>query len=764
MFDNNISAIKSNINFTTVQEGISSRVISFISKDKYDFGITAGDVIRYDTTRNSYVKSFADTPDSAEVFGIVESVNSNQDLLVVTNGSINLVSDKINTKFSNSIDTGRNDIYFLSGVTPGYLEDYAPEFNNFVIKPIYYNAPHNNFTGIVRNYLGYKLFNSKYNNPLAILVTYSQDMTKALFYSESAQLFFIKNVTYSSNNFYFNNIYYFTKSELEAESNKQISFNLSSGVCDVKISNDGKEILLFNKLLKKIYYIHIESLNDIKLKFLIELDIVGSPADLLLAVDDEVTCFTVASKSLERENSVNDTQLNSYELCSKIEFWKRNINNKVNPYNWRRTHNTQAKGFLFSKSLSIANNGLERDEIYVNGGIHRVSDLWCKEKNFCISYNTLIQDQIDYKSKITHISYNRYSENTKNLIKNDGYTFSEILQLRGICSFQPSYINGLTYQKWVAPQTIYGLGGLTFFYTNHNLVTDLPENKRYSCRFDLNHYKILSKENNYYIDDPSYKKDCFLYDELIRPSAGYSLGEYNNTIGKTLNNSIKQLLQLSNRMTINSVISDYDTPPTYDIPTYSKNAFLSKIKTTETFTLVALLYEYINHNTNLKAKHLIISKYPFYAVDNKNVLQYYSRSDEYKRIVPNDGTNFGYIVSFKNSTIGSQEFEKYFRSFTPIDVIPYSFSNETTVSNFNIDQLNYFELFTSNNYFFICTPSKVLVWNYSSSTYNIIEYPNLDKSYFWYNTNGEFFKLNDKVLKYDNSSQLFVEQGFVEQG
>jgi len=756
--DGNYSTINQSISSFKVEEGVSSRILVSIPYQKYDTGITGGDVIFFDNSsgpvNGTYRKSKADSPNTAEVFGIVESSNGDTgDINVVISGSINLPTRNIFNTNNTSLNLGSNDVYFLSGQTAGALENYPPTTENYIIKPIYLNAPHGSFTGLVRNYLGFKNPSEFIYNPDQTLSTFSEDMSKSLTYNEATQRFIVNDVSYSSNTFNSTEKYVFDKFDLETAASQSIDFLLTSDY-DSKISDDGKHILLFGKPSKKIYYIYINNSNDIQLKRTIDVDLVGNPDDLLWAVDNEVTCFTVGTRSLDREAARYDTQINAYQLSSKIEYWKRNVNNTSSPFRWRRVHNTQAKGFLFSKSLSFINNGMERDELYTNGGIHRVSDIWCKNKNFTISYKTLIEDQIEYNSKISTMSYDRYNDDIRNLIS-EGLTSAGIFRLTGICSNIPSWPNGISSQNWIDFLNITN----TAFFTNHTFNTDITSEKRYSCRFDLNHFKILGKTFNYYYDDPSYKKDCFLYDEIIRADASYSLTIYNNTKGKTLNNSIKELLQLSNRMTINSDISDYESGTTFTTPIYSKNALLSRSKTTETFTTIALLYEYINHQNGNKSKHLIIAKYPFYAFDNFNVLQYYARSDEYQRILPNDGSGFGYLISFKSSTIGSQIVGKYGPiAHSAIDVIPYQFTNDTTISNPNIDQINNFELFTSNDRFFICTSNKIIVWTYSLSSYIVISYDNLDKASFWYNNNGEFFKLNNKILKYDSSSQNFIEQ------
>jgi hypothetical protein len=103
-------------------------------------------------------------PEQAEVFGIVESINADNSLNVVLNGSINLPAVKLFAAGPNT-NPGFDDVFFLSGLTAGKLQNIGPTFasqyqsKNFfqtIIKPVYYVAPHGNFTGLVRNYLGYK--------------------------------------------------------------------------------------------------------------------------------------------------------------------------------------------------------------------------------------------------------------------------------------------------------------------------------------------------------------------------------------------------------------------------------------------------------------------------------------------------------------------------------------------------------------------------------------------------------------------------------
>ena len=755
-FDNNYSTLKRSIIYSKIESGISSRILLSIPYTKYDTGITGGDVIYFDNSNGPvngvYRKSKADSPENAEVFGIVEScVGDTGNINVVIAGSINLPTRNIFNTNNTSLNLGSNDVYFLSGETAGALENYPPTTANYIIKPIYLNAPHGTFTGLVRNYVGYKNPSEFIFNPETVLFTFSEDMTKSLSYNVETKRFFINSVSYSSDTFTQTETYFFDKVDLEIASSQNIDFLLNSEY-DAKISDDGKHILLFGKPAKKIYYIYIKDQTDIQLKATIDVDLVGNPDDLIWAVDNEVTCFTVGTKCLDRPPDFYDTQINSYQLSSKIEYWKRNVNNSVNPFRWRRTFNQPAFGNLDSKPLSLTDGEGTYSEVYVDGGIHRLSDLSCKNKNFVLSCKTLIDDQISYKSKIAPISYNRYNDDIFNLFYIDGIT-----------NFNPPDANFYSYP----------LVGKSIFFTNFTETLDLPQNKKYCCSFGVDQYRILNKVSNYYHEDMSYKKKNFKYDiPAIVPGLSivnetpYTLNAYTGTKGKTLANSIKQLTQLTSSQQLYFAINIIENAFASDIitfPPYSRNALLSKCAVTNNFSLYAFLYQYKSASIP-NQKQLIITKYPFNAFDNLNVFYHYSPSEKYKQVLPDDGTGYGYITSFRSSVLGVTGAPGYVDGLGvagtagATEKIPCKFSSDTEISEINIDSLSNFSLFTSDGRFYIATSNKVLVWTFSSSSYVIINYDNIDKAKFFSTINGDFFKLNNKIFKYNTSTQFFDEQ------
>lgn len=150
----NSSNISSSLNaFTVVQGG--SRLATEIKRVS---GLTFGNVIRYDVISAGYTAAKADDAASSEVFGVIEGYNSATDNFdVVIYGSINLSSSALYAIDGTTGGSGGNDIYFLSGTTAGVLQNLAPTNLNHIIKPVYQAAPHGSFSGVVMNYLGYRI-------------------------------------------------------------------------------------------------------------------------------------------------------------------------------------------------------------------------------------------------------------------------------------------------------------------------------------------------------------------------------------------------------------------------------------------------------------------------------------------------------------------------------------------------------------------------------------------------------------------------------
>jgi microcystin-dependent protein len=93
--------------------------------------ITAGDVIRYDPSTDTYLRAKADTETNANFFGVVESV-SGTDFTIVYSGEITL-PDSVMSLISGY--TGAQ-VFYLSDTDAGKLTTTAPSAPSHVIKPV----------------------------------------------------------------------------------------------------------------------------------------------------------------------------------------------------------------------------------------------------------------------------------------------------------------------------------------------------------------------------------------------------------------------------------------------------------------------------------------------------------------------------------------------------------------------------------------------------------------------------------------------------
>ena len=151
---NSSSNIKSGISNINASKEASRLIITISSSISPTINI--GDVIRYDVLNSIYVKSIANGLVESEVVGIVESINTNLSKNVVIYGSIKLPASSLLILSADPTGAlGGNDIFFLSDVYSGKLQNIAPTVGSTVIKSIYQVAPHGSYSGIVINNIGY---------------------------------------------------------------------------------------------------------------------------------------------------------------------------------------------------------------------------------------------------------------------------------------------------------------------------------------------------------------------------------------------------------------------------------------------------------------------------------------------------------------------------------------------------------------------------------------------------------------------------------
>lgn len=166
---NNSSNIAGNMTINSLQ-AVGSRLITVVPNTPtvqggIVDGITAGDVVRYDVLSNPklYTKAQANDPATSEVIGVVESVTDANVTLILSGqmkypeGAFAIFDPDGDGPLGSTGGAGGNDIYFLSAVTGGLLQSYAPSEPTNIVKPVLQMADNGDFNAIVQNYIGYQV-------------------------------------------------------------------------------------------------------------------------------------------------------------------------------------------------------------------------------------------------------------------------------------------------------------------------------------------------------------------------------------------------------------------------------------------------------------------------------------------------------------------------------------------------------------------------------------------------------------------------------
>jgi len=168
----NSSNIQSNLITQVIrEEGDGKRVAFKITTTDAGIsaGVTVGSVVRYDVPTNMYMPSIADKPDTAEVIGIVETIQ-NGTYTIVASGLIKYpgITGIINRYSAGCVvqdgttagGSGGADIFFLSNGCAGKLQALEPITTGHIVKPVLQRVAVGEYNGIVLNYIGYEVANA----------------------------------------------------------------------------------------------------------------------------------------------------------------------------------------------------------------------------------------------------------------------------------------------------------------------------------------------------------------------------------------------------------------------------------------------------------------------------------------------------------------------------------------------------------------------------------------------------------------------------
>ena len=140
-------------------DSIGSKLAINIRQDNH--GFTAGSVIRWnsgvDGRTAEYVTAKADNAYSAEVAGVVSEVTGSNTFQLTMAGTVNMTRWFDNQSGTIPAGITRDDVYFLSGYTSGWMDNVRPETSGWVAKPIITRLAEDdqgNIFGNVTNYVG----------------------------------------------------------------------------------------------------------------------------------------------------------------------------------------------------------------------------------------------------------------------------------------------------------------------------------------------------------------------------------------------------------------------------------------------------------------------------------------------------------------------------------------------------------------------------------------------------------------------------------
>lgn len=123
-------------------------------------GFSAGNLVTYNVASSGFTKCRADDNALAEFVGIIEGI-SGSTATVITNGSISWPSTGISFAAGGGGGSGGQDVWFMSALTAGAMQDAAPSGSGTIVKPVYLHSPHSGldgstYTGIILSYTGYR--------------------------------------------------------------------------------------------------------------------------------------------------------------------------------------------------------------------------------------------------------------------------------------------------------------------------------------------------------------------------------------------------------------------------------------------------------------------------------------------------------------------------------------------------------------------------------------------------------------------------------
>jgi len=156
--DNSTSVLNPSVCISGV-DAIGAKLAIDITQNNH--GFTSGSVVRWnsgiDGHTAEYVSAKANNAYNAEVAGIVSEVTGSNTFQLTMSGTVNMTDWFDNQLGVIPAGITRDDVYFLSGYTAGWMDNVRPETSGWVAKPIITRLAEDdqgNIFGNVVNYVG----------------------------------------------------------------------------------------------------------------------------------------------------------------------------------------------------------------------------------------------------------------------------------------------------------------------------------------------------------------------------------------------------------------------------------------------------------------------------------------------------------------------------------------------------------------------------------------------------------------------------------
>ena len=510
------------------------------------------------------------------------------------------------------------------------------------------------------------------------------------------------------------------------------------------ISNDGKYAVLSVPSERSVYFYDIvsgsllQTITDDQPNF-------GSK----IAIDSDFKGMLISTGDLQREPLSTDTRSIANSISSIICTYKRNYTSS-STQKFIKIHSRSAYAPITDNSSStlpyafiyLLPFDLESIEnnVYIYQGVHRTSDISCKNNIFALSCLGLKNDQLNYKSRFWNYDSSRYEPFKSSLPSSDNNYYLK---------FSKDYSPGSGFLIGIRNDSYYNNVTYKMFNNISCKMLRVINNNDNKEKIDGSIYSSTPIPSNMFIVDllltipyqDNFNKKHNIYSH-------FSTNFYELT-GKNIS-VCEQLLDIRNEEITFSKTSLNDT----------SNYYITEVKTNN-------------------IKNIRINRYPLYGFDNLDVFNYidYVYNGSSYEISPND-PSIGLIkIIFKSSDrnnlencfISNEEANSLVGN--PTNFIHYDkpFLNNPSLcpdSEFDyesdiVDQTIH-SSFVSNNYLFLNFNTNTIIFKIENDTCKSLKFVSqvetLKDYNFVYNNNGEFFSKLDKIYKFDTQTNLLIKR------